>query len=340
MLLPFAILAAPLLMLAGCWTQSSDEVVVYTAQDADFADPLFKQFTDQTQLRVLPKYDSEAAKTTGLVAAIMFEAKRPRADVFWNNEIVNTLRLKKMGLLDSYVSKLADSYPAEYRDGADHTWHGFAARARVLIVNKTICQGADRPESIFDLADAKWRGRVALAKPLFGATATHAACLFAALGDEKAKQYYRDLKKNDIQIVDGNKQVAVAVGAGKAAFGVTDTDDALEEVRGGQPVEIVYPDQKPGELGTLFFPNTLSIMKDCPHPEAARRLVDFLLSPQVEAQLAAGPSGQIPLNPAVREKPPVETPATVRAMKVDFAAAADKWDEVAKFLRDEFTGAD
>jgi iron(III) transport system substrate-binding protein len=53
-----------------------------------------------------------------------------------------------------------------------------------------------------------------------------------------------------------------------------------------------------------------------------------------------GPSGQIPLNPQVNVKPKVETPETIRAMKVDFAAAADKWDSAAQFLRDEFTGAD
>ncbi len=162
---------------------------------------------------------------------------------------------------------------------------------------------------------------------------------FAAWGDERAEKFFERLKANDIQILDGNKQVAVAVGAGKLAFGLTDTDDALEEIGGGQPVEIIYPDQGPGGLGTLFIPNTLAILKGCPHPEAARRLVDYLLSEEVEGKLAAGPSGQIPLNSRVKIKPPVETPASIRAMRVDFAAAAEKWDIAARYLRDRFTGA-
>ena len=74
-------------------------------------------------------------------------------------------------------------------------------------------------------------------------------------------------------------------------------------------------------------------------PESARRLVDYLLSADVEDALASGPSGQIPLNSNARSKPPVETPATVRPMRVDFAAAAEKWDIASAFLRDEFTGA-
>jgi iron(III) transport system substrate-binding protein len=54
--------------------------------------------------------------------------------------------------------------------------------------------------------------------------------------------------------------------------------------------------------------------------------------------LAAGPSAQIPLNPSVEAPDRVKTPQTVRAMKVDFDAAAEKWDAAAKFLQDEFSG--
>ena len=217
-------------------------------------------------------------------------------------------------------------------------WHGFAARARVLIVNTKLVSKRDRPTSILDLADPKWRGRVAMAKPLFGTTATHAACLFAAWGDRQAKEFFEKVKRNEVQILSGNKQVAMAVAGGRADFGLTDTDDALIEVEKGMPVVIVYPDQEPGGLGTLFIPNTLAIIRGGPNPEAARRLVDYLLSPEVEATLAAGPSAQIPLNPNVRVPVRIKTPKTIRAMKVDFEAAAEKWDDAAKFLRDEFAG--
>ena len=53
---------------------------------------------------------------------------------------------------------------------------------------------------------------------------------------------------------------------------------------------------------------------------------------------AAGPSAQIPLNPNVQASDRVKTPKTIHAMKVDFAAAAEEWDDAAKFLRDEFAG--
>jgi iron(III) transport system substrate-binding protein len=82
----------------------------------------------------------------------------------------------------------------------------------------------------------------------------------------------------------------------------------------------------------------LCIIKGGPHPEAARQLVDYLLSPEVEAALASGPAGQIPLNPEVKVETKVQTPQSIQPMNVDFAEAAARWDAAAKFIAEEFTG--
>ncbi len=331
--------AAVLVLATGCLYTDEPDLVVYAALDREFSEPILTRFGKDAALDVQVKYDTESTKTVGLANAILAEASRPRCDVFWNNEILNTLRLQEQGLLDVYRSPLAENYPEAVRS-PDGLWHGFAARARVLLVNTKLVPEAERPTSIHDLADSKWKGRVGMAKPLFGTTATHAACLFAHWGDEKAKAYFLSLKRNDVQILAGNKQVALSVAAGQLAFGITDTDDAVIVAEQGEPVVIVYPDRGEDELGTLFIPNTLSIIKNCPHPEAARKLIDFLLAPEVEAELARGPSAQIPLGSGVDEKPRVETPATVKAMPADFDAAVKKWDIAAKFLRKTFGAAD
>jgi iron(III) transport system substrate-binding protein len=323
------------MLASGCWTRSGPEVVVYTALDSEFSQPILRQFQDQTGIVALAKFDTESTKTVGLTEAILAERGRPRCDVFWNNEILHTLRLDDLGLLDSYRPQLAAEYPAMDRS-ADGTWHGFAARARVLIVNTALVSEPDRPTSINDLVSPQWKDRVGIAKPLFGTTATHAACLFSVWGDEKAKQFFTHLKEN-ARVMSGNKQVAVAVAAGQLAFGLTDTDDAIGELEKGMPVAIVYPDQQPDGLGTLFIPNTLSILKGCPHPTEARKLVDYLLTPRIEEQLANSESAQIPLHPQAKGSPRVQSPATIRAMQVDFSAAARCWKEIAGFLRDEFT---
>jgi iron(III) transport system substrate-binding protein len=326
-------------VLAGCLGDSASEtrqdVVVYAALDREFSEPILDEFAKESGINVLPKYDVESTKTVGLTNAIIAEAARPRCDVFWNNEILNTLRLEDKGLVEAYQSPAAEAYPEMYRSPTG-AWHGFAGRARVLIVNTDLVKEGERPDSIHDLADPKWKGKIGIARPIAGTTASHVACLFAALGEDEAKDFLRSLKTNDVQILGGNKQVAVAASTGQIAFGLTDTDDAIIEIERASPVTIVYPDRKEDELGTLFIPNTLAIIKGGPNPETARKLVDYLLSPAVESKLALCPSAQIPLNPAVVTQPRVETPKTVKAMQVDFAAAAKQWDATARFIQEEF----
>ena len=165
-------------------------------------------------------------------------------------------------------------------------------------------------------------------------TASPTAVLFSQWGDEAAKEFFSQLRENT-QVMSGNKQVAIAVGQGQLAFGLTDTDDAVIELNNGMPVAIVFPDQGDDQPGTLLIPNTLCILKGSPHPESARRLLDYLLSADVETRLARGTSAQFPLHRDVVERPAIQ-PNEVRWMDVDFQAAADAWEQAAEFLRQEF----
>lgn len=325
-----------LLTLAGCQRESPpDEVVVYTALDRQFSEPILRRFTEETGIVVRAAYDTESTKTVGLVERIRAEARRPRCDVFWNNEIMHTLRLKSEGLLQPVQPAQAAHYPAVYRDPEGY-WFGFAARARVLLVNTEQVPADQMPRRVRDLADPRWRGRVGIAKPLFGTTATHVACLFAALGEQEAAALLDSFRDNGIRVVGGNKTCAEMVGRGELAFGLTDTDDAIAEVEAGRPVRIVFPDQEEGGLGALLLPNTVALLKGAPHPDAGRRLIDFLLSPAVEAQLAVSPSAQIPLHAETTQPSRVASLPALRRMNVDFARAAEMFPKAAEFVRERF----
>jgi len=327
------------LLAAGC-ARPQPRVVAYCAQDKEFAEGAFSDFTQATALPIAPHYDTEATKSVSLYEELVREASRPRCDVFWNNEILSTIRLQRQGLLEPYASPSATDYP-EWAKAKDQCWTAFAARARVLIVNTKLVPEAERPKSLLELTEPRWKGKVALAKPQFGTTATHAACLFEVLGPEKTRAWFLGLRGNGVQVVDGNKAVAVGVGAGQYAVGLTDTDDAIAEVEAGRPVDIVFPDRdRPAgdRMGTLFIPNTVMLIKGAPNPDGGRRLIDFLLSTEIEGKLAETASHQIPLNPKVKATLPVaiETPRTVKPMQVDWEKAADLWKEAQKFLADEF----
>jgi iron(III) transport system substrate-binding protein len=341
-----AMIVAVLLSPVGCGGGAA-RVVLYCAQDQEFAEASLAEFDKRTGLKVDTKFDTEKDKSVSLFTELLKEKDRPRCDVFWNNEPLNTLRLHKLGLLEPYVSPSAKPYPARWK-APDHTWYAFAGRARVLIVNTDIWKNPeDRPKSLLDLTDPRWKGHIVMARPLFGTSATQGACLFAVLGSERARRYYQDLKANTVQIAPGNKQVAEWVGQGHTpdgrtvSIGVTDTDDTMEEIDAGHHVAMIFPDRdapKDSKMGTLFIPNTLCILKGSPNPEGARKLVDYLLSAEVEARLAESDSHQIPLNPEVKAKLPeaMGPAATAKPMDVDFDKAAAAWDEAYDFLKKEF----
>jgi iron(III) transport system substrate-binding protein len=330
-------------LLAGCGgcQKPAERVVVYSAQDEDFAVRVIGDFEAEAGLTVAPKFDTEAQKTVALLEGLKREADRPRCDVHWNNEILGTIRLARDGLYEPYDSPQAAGFP-DWSKAKDRSWQAFAERARVLIVNTNLVPKADLPTSLLELTDPKWKGKVAMAKPLFGTTSTHAACLFEVLGPEAAKRFFLGLKANGVQVVPGNKQSATAVSAGTAAVGLTDTDDAVIELLAGKPVAIVFPDAaghpKHPRLGTLYIPNTVAVVKGAPNPAGARKLIDYLLRPETEKRLAEGGGYQFPVNPAVKPNPhPVlKTRHEVKRMDVDFEKAADLWPESQTFLEREF----
>ena len=323
------------LAVNGCVRGAGTGVVVYCALDSEYAQPLLTDIAKQLGIAILPKFDVESTKTVGLVNAIMAEGTRPRCDLFWNNEILNTVRLAQQGLLAPLEIEEAKQFPESFRDPEGY-WCGFAARARVLLVNTLAAGDAGLPTSLGDLARPVWQGRCSMAKPLFGTTASHAAVLFATWGQEKAKDFFASLKRNNIQIAGGNKGVAQDVAAGVAAVGWTDTDDAFWAVRQGAPVKIVYPDQEGNGEGVLVLPNTLSIVRGAPKKEEAKRVAAQILSQEVERKLAEGASGQIPLHPSTQAK--LQTPplSALKRFTVNWKLAAQGWDQARRYLEHEF----
>jgi iron(III) transport system substrate-binding protein len=290
-------------------------VTVYCALDQVYAEPILREFEQKTGIKVRAKFDVEAVKTVGLVNALVAEQAHPRCDVLWNNEVMHTVILKNMGLLAPYRSAAASTIPEQFRDPQGF-WTGMAARARVIIYNKKRLKPGEAPQGLEDFLNPRRRGKGAIALPLFGTTATHAAALFSLWGPEKGRAFFEGLKKNDIVVAAGNARVRDLVASGELAFGLTDTDDAHVAFLAGSPTDIIYPDQE--GVGTLVLPCTVSLIKGCPHLEEAKILIDELLSPGVEEKLAWGRSAQIPLHSNVSKPPYVPDLKRLKVMEVKF----------------------
>ncbi|NLF32641.1 MAG: extracellular solute-binding protein [Planctomycetes bacterium] len=306
-------LAVLLAVGAGGCGGGQDEaqtVTVYTALDRVHSEPILKDFERQTGIRVQCVYDTEAAKTTGLVNRLIARRDHPDCDVLWNNESVQTQRLAAEGLLAPYVSDQAGRFDSAYRD-ATGLWTGFAGRLRVIICNTDLIDPADVPARLADWTDPAWRGKAAIARPFYGTTLTHMAVLHDQWGAERLKAFLEALRANDVAVCDGNGHVRDVVAAGQRAFGLTDTDDALGAMKDGKPVAVLLPES---HTGAILIPNTVALIAGAPHPRAGQRLIDYLLSPEVERRLAASRSGQIPL-------------------AGDLADVATPWDDLAGYER-------
>jgi iron(III) transport system substrate-binding protein len=332
-----ALLPLAALLLPAC--APDVDLVVYVAHDQFHSEPLVRRFEEETGLRVRAEYDVEASKTVGLVNRIRQEKNRTRCDVFWNNEVAHTVALAGEGLLQPYDSPSAADVPSTFRD-PEARWTGFGARARVFIVNTELVPPEERATltTIRDLVDPRWAGRCGMARPLTGTTLTHAAALFDLWGEEEALAFLGALKaRNDegaLHLLSGNGHVMRQVRDGALAWGLTDTDDFNVARLEGKPVAVVYPDQETG--GTFLLPNTVAILADAPHPAAARRFVDWLLSEEVEAELARSRAAQIPVRAAVPRPEHVIGGERLRFAEVDYLALGRALVERQELLKEMF----
>jgi len=256
--------------------------VCYTSVDEQYAQPIFQAFEIATGFHVLPVYDTEAAKTTGLVNRLVAERAYPVCDVFWNNETTQMSILKQYDILRQLPDDAGKGILAAYRD-PDDLWAGHAARFRVLLVNKNVLKGSS-PSSVLDMVSPAYpRGSIGMAMPLFGTTAAHAAALYAVLGDARARSFFQQVGAAGVRIVDGNATVRDLVAQGTLAWGITDSDDALVAVKRGDPVSVIVPDQD--GMGTLVMPSSVAVIRGSPHTEEANSLARYLLTEEVESTL-------------------------------------------------------
>lgn len=327
------------LLVVACRPEdaAAASVVIYTSVDQLFSEPVLRAFEDETGITVKAVYDVEAAKTTGLVNRLIAEKNNPQADVFWNGEFVQTILLQEEEVLASYQSPNAADIPAVYQDPA-HYWTGFGGRARVILINTELVPAERAPHSLDDLLDPGWAGeQIGIAYPLFGTTATHAAALYAWWGPEQGRSYFEQLAEREVQVVDGNSVVRDMVAAGQLAFGLTDTDDACGAVADGAPVEIVFPDQGVGEMGTLIVPNTVALIDGGPNPENGQKLIDYLLGQRTAEKLIEIEWSHVTLRPVAVESQCIQELA-IQGMAVDLAAVyqqllPSKVDMTAIFVR-------
>src|SRR5437588_1186840 len=317
-------------ILTACRPTSSRTVVIYVSEDQVFSEPILKDFERDTGIAVKSVFDTEESKSTGVMNRLIAEKNNPQADVYWANEPVRADVLKQRGVSTPYVSASAEGITDQFKD-PDHYWTGFSARGRVLLIN---AKSTIKPAGVMAYTEPSAKGRTAIANPLFGTTTDYVAALFTVWGDDRAKTFMDDMKKNGVKMTTSNGESADFVATGQVDFSLVDSDDAVNRKKQGKPLEIIYPDQEPNGLGVLILPNAVALIKGEPHPENGKQLIDYLLSTSTERKLAFADCAQIPLHSGVDTPPEVRRIEDIKPMRVGYADLARKMEEIQPFLKE------
>lgn len=278
--------------------RAEHSLVIYCTHDLVYAEPVLEEFTRSTGIRVTLVGDTEATKSLGLTERLLREGDQTPCDLFWNNEVLGTIRLQQQGLLSSYRGTNTERIPVQFRD-PNGQWYGFGGRLRVWI-----CAADDSRRTPFDslISEAPDLRRVAVAKPLFGTTFTQFAVLWKQQGATATQAFHQSLVTRECRIVAGNAMVRDMVAGGGCDYGMTDTDDVFAALDAGYNVTM-EPIRIAGR--TICIPNTVALLESTDRPEEARQLLEYLLSEEVELQLART-ARQIPLGTVDRKKIPAE----------------------------------
>ncbi|MDP9384950.1 MAG: extracellular solute-binding protein, partial [Actinomycetota bacterium] len=313
------------LALAGCGfgTGSGEpELVVYSGRSEALVKPILDDFAERTRLNVSVRF----ADTTELAGTVLEEGDTPRADVFIGQDAGALARLAEAGRLARYE---APRVPAQFRS-ADGTWTGLSARARVLIVNTEQLPAAERPKSVFELTEPRWKGKVAAPNATNASWIGFVSEMRIKEGDAATRRWLEGMKRNGLAVLGSHTDVRNAVGSGEFQVGLVNHYYVELEKREGSPVAAVFTDQERGGFGTVINAASGGILEGAKNAGNARRLMDYLLEPRTQEQFA-GRNFEYPVIPGVAAAGlrPLED---VRGTGVDLAKLGPEVDDTLKLL--------
>jgi iron(III) transport system substrate-binding protein len=316
---PLAILfVLSLAALSGCGGGDPD-LVVYSGRSEPLIKPFLEEFADHEGLDVKVRF----ADTADLVGTLLEEGERTRADVFIGQDAASLARLDQEGLLQPYAG--VRRTPARYR-ARDATWTGLSGRARVLIVP----EGGEHPDSVFDLTDPRWKGRIAGPITSNVSFRDWVSAIRLRKGDDFARDYLEGLKRNDLEVLASHGEVRNAVGDGEFDIGLVNHYYVELEKQEGSDVEAIYTDQERGGFGVVFNVASAGITASAEHVDEARRLMDYLVTPEVQERFARA-NFEYPVLPGLEAAPDVRPFGTFRTTDVsleELGEAADGTDEL------------
>lgn len=271
----------------ACTAVCADEITLYATREASLLAPAIAAFTEASGVKVTTVFIENS-----LVKRLTAEGDGSPADVLLTIGLDKTTQLAARGLTQALASpQLDQAVPASLRGGASQ-WIALAIRPRVAMVRKDSPLAAIAYE---DLADPKWRGQLCMRPALHQNNVALVAAYLAHHGTEATEAWLAGMKANLAGKPDGKDNDAIrAIADRRCTIGIGNTV-ALAQLRDGRDGD----DWRAAAEAVKALPTTFreggshvnltgaAIARHAPHPVAARKFIEFLLTPAGQTIFAA-----------------------------------------------------
>jgi iron(III) transport system substrate-binding protein len=262
----------------GTDEQAGDEgpITVYSGRSEELVGDVFDDFTEATGIELEVRYGD----TAELASTIINEGDATPADVFFGQDAGALGALEAEDRFAALPDDVLDLVQDPYRSPDGH-WVGTTGRVRVIAYNTDELDEDDVPDSVLDLTDPEWEGRIGWA-PTNGSFQAFVTALRLQEGEDAAREWLEGIMDNDPVEFEKNTPVVEALGRGEIDVGLVNhyylyrftTEDP------DFPVDNKY---LPGDIGGLVNVAGVGILDGTEHQAAAEELVRYLLSEETQS---------------------------------------------------------
>ncbi|MFO7602507.1 MAG: extracellular solute-binding protein [Gammaproteobacteria bacterium] len=291
-------------------------LVIFSGRSDRFVKPVLEQFTAKTGILTV----LHTGSSTALLNKLQLEGARSEADLYISNDAGNLQAGSDMGLFKPMTANLYNSVPANLHAG-DGSWVGLSARARVLVVN-TNAKDVDFVQSVFDLADPRLKGKLAITNSSNESYIAGVTVYLESAGVEKTRQWLDAVKANVAgEVFNKHSQIVRAVAQGKKSVGLVNHYYIYRHLdqHPAAPIRIVMPDQGKAGMGVAWNVAGAAIAKHSKNVGAAEQLLAFLLSVEGQKTFAEA-NREYPVRPGVAAASQIPAAGSFRIADVPMSA--------------------
>lgn len=313
------------LVLTACGSGDGEgPLVVYSGRSEDLVGPLIEQYEAETGRAVDVRYGD----STELAATIRLEGDSSPADVFLAQDPASLGAVALVGAFRELPSDLVDLVPERFSD-PERRWVGISGRARVVVYNPELLGDTPLPDSIWDLADARYTG-LGIA-PTNGSFLAFVAAMILEQGDERTLEWLEAIAANQPTDFSGNSPIVEAVDSGEIALGLVNHYYLLRLRAEQGGVTAANHFLSSGDAGSLVMPAGAGILVESRRAEAAEEFIRYLLSEEAQQHFATE-TFEYPLIEGVSPDPSLVPIADLVTPDIDLSRLAEALDRATELV--------